>query len=124
MHIGCLLWGHDDRQHHSPDRLFLRCEICGRETAGWALDFPRPRYLFPLYTRRLRRPGNPAARASATAALARIGGPRAVLRGCDGPSHWPHPGGIGEWGRPPAEIPAPANVVVGAEAVGERAERA
>jgi hypothetical protein len=36
--IGCALRGHDDMLHRAPNRLFLRCERCSRETAGWLIE--------------------------------------------------------------------------------------
>ncbi|PWT84444.1 MAG: hypothetical protein C5B57_04870 [Blastocatellia bacterium] len=38
LSIGCALWGHDDMLHRAPGRLFLRCERCSRETAGWLIE--------------------------------------------------------------------------------------
>ena len=35
--IKCLLLGHDDSMVRAPERLWLRCDHCGRETAGWTL---------------------------------------------------------------------------------------
>jgi hypothetical protein len=34
----CLVAGHDDRVIRAPDRLQLRCDHCGRTTAGWELS--------------------------------------------------------------------------------------
>jgi len=31
----CALRGHDDTLHVDPRRVFLRCETCRRESAGW-----------------------------------------------------------------------------------------
>jgi hypothetical protein len=33
----CFLLGHDDSMVRAPERLWLRCEHCGRETSGWTL---------------------------------------------------------------------------------------
>lgn len=35
--VGCLLLGHDDMMVRAPDRLWLRCQNCGRDTAGWTI---------------------------------------------------------------------------------------
>ena len=35
--LRCLILGHDDSFAREPRRLMLRCEACGRETAGWAI---------------------------------------------------------------------------------------
>lgn len=35
--LRCLLFGHDDLVRRSPDRLYLQCADCGRETPGWPL---------------------------------------------------------------------------------------
>jgi hypothetical protein len=35
--IACLIGGHDDFIRRTRSRLYLRCERCGRETAGWAV---------------------------------------------------------------------------------------
>jgi hypothetical protein len=37
LSLQCLLTGHDDRVVRSPARLWLQCDHCGRETAGWQL---------------------------------------------------------------------------------------
>ena len=37
LSLRCLLIGHDDRIARSSARLWLRCDHCGRETAGWQL---------------------------------------------------------------------------------------
>jgi hypothetical protein len=34
----CLIAGHDDRVIRAPQRLQLRCDRCGRTTAGWELS--------------------------------------------------------------------------------------
>jgi hypothetical protein len=33
----CLIAGHDDRFMREPGRLSLRCDECGRNTAGWLI---------------------------------------------------------------------------------------
>jgi hypothetical protein len=33
----CVLVGHDDVVARAPERLWLRCAECGRETPGWRL---------------------------------------------------------------------------------------
>ena len=35
--LRCLVIGHDDRMARSAGRLWLQCDHCGRETAGWQL---------------------------------------------------------------------------------------
>ena len=45
--IACLLVGHDDMMIRSPNRLWLRCQHCGRETAGWAIGPETPPRLPP-----------------------------------------------------------------------------
>lgn len=35
--LRCLLLGHEDMMVRAPERLCLRCDHCGRETAGWTL---------------------------------------------------------------------------------------
>ena len=37
LSLRCLLIGHDDRVARSSARLWLQCDHCGRETAGWQL---------------------------------------------------------------------------------------
>ena len=37
LSLRCLVIGHDDRIARSPVRLWLQCDHCGRETAGWQL---------------------------------------------------------------------------------------
>ena len=37
LSLRCLLIGHDDRIARSSARLWLQCDHCGRETAGWQL---------------------------------------------------------------------------------------
>jgi hypothetical protein len=34
----CVIAGHDDRLIRAPERLRLRCDRCGRTTAGWELS--------------------------------------------------------------------------------------
>ena len=36
--IACALRGHEDLLHFAPGRLFLRCQRCRRETAGWIIE--------------------------------------------------------------------------------------
>jgi hypothetical protein len=36
--IACGVSGHDYLRHASPDRIFLRCATCNRETPGWHID--------------------------------------------------------------------------------------
>jgi hypothetical protein len=33
----CLLAGHDDLVMRAPDRIWLQCQDCGRQTPGWIL---------------------------------------------------------------------------------------
>ena len=40
--LRCLVLGHDDSFAREPRRLMLRCERCGRETAGWAIGGGAP----------------------------------------------------------------------------------
>jgi len=35
--VGCLLLGHDDMMVRSTGRMWLRCQHCGRDTAGWTI---------------------------------------------------------------------------------------
>ncbi len=35
--LRCLVLGHDDTIVRAPERLFVRCDHCGRETSGWTL---------------------------------------------------------------------------------------
>jgi hypothetical protein len=37
-HALCGLAGHDMVRHFEPDRLSLRCTICGAQTRGWTID--------------------------------------------------------------------------------------
>lgn len=44
--LRCFFRGHDETFHQSDERVFLKCETCGRHTAGWdvtALTIWRPR---------------------------------------------------------------------------------
>lgn len=43
LRVHCLLVGHDDGFAREPNRLLLRCTICGRRTPGWAISMPPPR---------------------------------------------------------------------------------
>jgi len=36
LSLKCCLIGHDDWIRRTPDRLYLECFECGRETEGWA----------------------------------------------------------------------------------------
>ena len=36
--VKCLFLGHDDWIRRGPDRLYLECFECGRETHGWTTD--------------------------------------------------------------------------------------
>jgi hypothetical protein len=38
--VRCLLFGHDDMLAREPRRLFLRCDLCGRQTRGWTIGPP------------------------------------------------------------------------------------
>jgi hypothetical protein len=40
--LRCLLMGHDDLPRFEQARIRLQCGSCGRQTAGWSLDAPRP----------------------------------------------------------------------------------
>jgi hypothetical protein len=40
--IRCLILGHDDRFHREAGRLSLRCDECGRGTAGWTIGPTAP----------------------------------------------------------------------------------
>jgi hypothetical protein len=51
VRLRCLLAGHDDRLKRLPNRLFLRCEECGRVTCGWTIAANAPRLTAPLITR-------------------------------------------------------------------------
>jgi len=35
--ITCLILGHEFLMHLEPNRLALRCEVCGYETPGWTI---------------------------------------------------------------------------------------
>ncbi len=37
---------HDDLLHFEADRIYLQCQMCGRETNGWNLDEKPPRVIF------------------------------------------------------------------------------
>jgi hypothetical protein len=41
--LRCLIVGHDDRFSRESGRLSLRCEECGRSTAGWTIGSAGPR---------------------------------------------------------------------------------
>jgi hypothetical protein len=51
VRLRCLLVGHDDRLKRLPNRLFLRCEECGRATRGWTIAANAPRLTAPVITR-------------------------------------------------------------------------
>jgi hypothetical protein len=36
LSLNCWFMGHDDWIRRTPDRLYLECVECGRETQGWA----------------------------------------------------------------------------------------
>jgi hypothetical protein len=38
--LRCVFLGHDDSFAREPYRLFLRCDVCGRETRGWTVGRP------------------------------------------------------------------------------------
>ena len=40
LSLKCWLIGHDDWIRRTPDRLYLKCFECGRETQGWAKTIP------------------------------------------------------------------------------------
>lgn len=40
MFTWCALTGHDDLIVRAPQRLYLQCQVCGRETPGWVLAQP------------------------------------------------------------------------------------
>jgi hypothetical protein len=42
LSIWCVLVGHDDMVARAPERLWLRCVPCGRETRGWRLTRSHP----------------------------------------------------------------------------------
>jgi hypothetical protein len=42
LSLKCWLIGHDDWIRRTPDRLYLECFECGRETQGWATGKGRP----------------------------------------------------------------------------------
>ncbi len=52
VRLRCLLVGHDDRFKREPDRLYLRCEECGRMTRGWAIATNAPPHTAPLIARK------------------------------------------------------------------------
>ena len=104
MHLRCFFHGHQDLRQHAPGRLFLRCTACGRETPGWVLDIPGPRYLFPLGTRELHGTGR----------LTIVGRHQSQ-------SNRPHTGGIARFVRPSVKTSALAYAAVGARAEGTNA---
>ena len=42
LSLKCWLMGHDDWIRGTPDRLYLECFECGRETQGWATGKSHP----------------------------------------------------------------------------------
>jgi len=42
LSLKCWLMGHDDWIRRTPDRLYLECFECGRETQGWATGKSHP----------------------------------------------------------------------------------
>ena len=42
LSLKCWFMGHDDWIRRTPDRLYLECFECGRETQGWATGKGRP----------------------------------------------------------------------------------
>ena len=42
LSLKCWFIGHDDWIRRTPDRLYLECFECGRETQGWATGKGRP----------------------------------------------------------------------------------
>jgi len=43
VRIKCLVVSHDDMMCRSPNRLYLRCIRCNRETPGWSIGSTLPR---------------------------------------------------------------------------------
>ena len=41
LSLKCCFIGHEDWIRRTPDRLYLECFECGRETHGWTIDRPR-----------------------------------------------------------------------------------
>jgi hypothetical protein len=52
----CLFFGHDDRFSRTAGRLSLRCDECGRHTAGWAIGTAGLPAVARASTGRVRRP--------------------------------------------------------------------
>jgi hypothetical protein len=52
----CALFGHDMVRHFEPDRLSLRCLVCGAQSHGWTIDVNPAfrRRTEPVVTRRNR----------------------------------------------------------------------
>jgi hypothetical protein len=46
----CGLRGHDEVLHREPDRLALRCLVCGHQTRGWSLG-PESHFVPPMSER-------------------------------------------------------------------------
>ena len=42
LSVKCWFMGHDDWIRRTPDRLYLECFECGRETQGWAAGKSHP----------------------------------------------------------------------------------
>ena len=42
LSLKCWLMGHDDWIRRTPDRLYLECFECGRETQGWSTGKSHP----------------------------------------------------------------------------------
>jgi hypothetical protein len=64
--LRCLVFGHDDTLAREPKRLFLRCDLCGRQTRGWTIGPPpgtaeRPGPSRSMTSRRPHRLGTEAA---------------------------------------------------------------
>ena len=121
MHLRCFFHGHQDLRQHAPGRLFLRCTACGRETPGWVLDIPGPRYLFPVSTRGLPGTGRLTAYAASRATAHRFARTQAVVGRHQSQSNRPHTGRIARFVRPSVETSALAYAAVGARAEGTKA---
>jgi hypothetical protein len=53
--VRCLIVGHTDRFSREVGRLSLRCDECGRRTAGWTIGSDRPRVVPRTHGRSLPR---------------------------------------------------------------------
>jgi hypothetical protein len=69
--LWCALRGHEMLLHFEPDRLSLRCAVCGAETPGWRLD------VRPDLRHRPPRVWAPSRRRSRVAGAAPLRGPSA-----------------------------------------------